>query len=303
MQKRCIVLAFLLLFSAAGLLAAGPVPLTAVKIPVRVTDTKGSPLQITQDNLRLTQEKGPITPTAFLGTESPVLIIVVFDTTGDMTYIDAVRKELVKFVEVLPPSVQMSVMTANDGLKVVQKPTADKDLLGKAILNYPTKGYPGFLENIVSVTDFTDKYLLKFPIRVSVLFITDSDIYKCRKQYTSADLTTEAQRDRELLQETFTPVFVLRLPTGNTDTMSRTYEGTIRDISRATCGETEFIMSPTGVSPSLATSLFRIHETAFVGYDPADIKPNKEYKLNVELTGLPTTTAKVEFKSSFRIRK
>lgn len=299
-QKSSVLVLFLLVIGSSWLFAAAAQP--AVKIPVRALDTNGQILSLKLENLQVIQDKEPITPTSFLNFESPVLIAVVFDTTGDMTYIDAIRKELVNFINVLPPGVNMMVLTANDGLKVVQKPTAKKDLLTKAVLNYPTKGYPGFLENVVSVAEYMDNALLNATIRIGILFITDSEIYKYRKQYTSGDLSTEADRDKQLLQETFTPVFVIRLPIGNTDTLCRTYEGTIRDISRSTGGETEFILSPAGVSKALALSLHRIHGTAFVGYTPSEIKPKKEYKLKMEMSGLPAD-AKIEYKTSFRFKK
>ncbi len=302
MKRFCLILMVLVgIGMAGGLMAA-----EKVKIPVRVIDKQGQPVwNLKSDNFTVLMDKEPVKLDFFLNPDAPVLIPLVFDTTGDLTYIDAMRKELCRFVDSLPPIIQLMVLTANDGLKVVQNNSSDKELLKKAILNYSIKGYPGFLENFLSVSDAMNTLVMKNKIKVCPIFITDSDIYKYRKQYTSADLNTEADRIRGKLKESFVPIFVLRLPSGGNDTFARNYEGLMRELARATGGEAEFPMGVPGVSTALAGTLHRIHGLYVVGWESDQIKPGKEHKVKITVTGPDgqELDAKVEYQESFEIKK
>ena len=273
---------------------------------MRVTDKQGQPVwNLKSDNFTVLMDKEPVKVNFLLNPDSPVLIPLVFDTTGDLTYIDAMRKELCRFVDSLPPAIQLMVLTANDGLKVVQNNTSDKELLKKAILNYSIKGYPGFLENFLSVSEAMNKLVMKNNIKICPIFITDSDIYKYRKQYTSADLNTEAERIQNKLTENYVPIFVLRLPSGGNDTFARNYEGLMRELARATGGEAEFPMGVSGVSTALAGTLHRIHGLYVVGWESDQLKPGKQHKVKITVTGPDgqELDAKLEYQDSFEIKK
>lgn len=297
----------LILMVLAGIgMVSGILAAEKVRIPVRVTDKQGQPVwNLRSDQFAVLMDKEPVKVDFFLNPDAPVLIPLVFDTTGDLTYIDAMRQELCRFVDNLPPVIQLMVLTANDGLKVVQNNTSDKELLKKAILNYSIKGYPGFLENFLSVSDAMNKLVMKNKIKICPIFITDSDITKYRKQYTSADLNTEVDRIKSKLQESFVPIFVLRLPAGSNDTFARNYEGLMRELARATGGEAEFPMGVPGVSTALAGTLHRIHGLYVVGWESDRIKPGKEYKVKITVTGSDgqELDAKVEYQESFEIKK
>jgi VWFA-related protein len=297
----------LILMALAGVgMLSGLLAAERVKIPVRVTGKQGQPVwNLKSDSFTVLMDKEPVQVDFFLNPDAPVLIPLVFDTTGDLTYIDTMRKELCRFAENLPPIIQLMVLTANDGLKVVQNNTSDKELLKKAILNYSIKGYPGFLENFLSVSDAMNKLVMKNKIKVCPIFITDSDIYKYRKQYTSADLNTEADRIRNKLKESFVPIFVLRLPAGGNDTFARNYEGVMREMARATGGEAEFPMGVSGVSTALAGILHRIHGLYVVGWESDRIQPGKEHKVKVTVRGPDgqELDARVEYQESFEIKK
>jgi VWFA-related protein len=296
---------FLMVLAGVGM-AGGLLAAERVKIPVRVTDKQGQPVwNLKSDSFTVLMDKEPVKVDFFLNPDAPVLIPLVFDTTGDLTYIDAMRKELCRFVDNLPPIIQLMVLTANDGLKVVQNNTSDKELLKKAILNYSIKGYPGFLENFLSVSDAINKLVMKNKIKVCPIFITDSDIYKYRKQYTSADLNTEVDRIKGKLKESFVPIFVLRLSAGNNDTFSRNYEGLMRELARTTGGEAEFPMGVAGVSTALAGTLHRIHGLYVVGWESDRIQPGKEHKVKITVQGPDgqELDAKIEYQDSFEIKK
>mgnify|MGYP001766011206 CR=1 FL=1 len=285
-------------------LAADNVPAQpAMKVPVRVMDKQGNPvMNLKMENFTLQLDKKPVGLASCNGPESPVLIPLVFDTTGDLTYIDAIRKELVKAIQGLPPNVQLMVLTANDGLKVVQNNTGDKALLTQAITTYNTKGYPGFMENVLNVAEQMHKLQANHTIRVCPILITDSEIYRYRKQYTTADFNTEADRYESKLKETSVPLFVVRLPIGNNDQFNRNYEGAIREMVRVTGGEAEFPMGVTGVPVALSNTLRRIMGTYILGFTSPDLKPGKEQRIKVELQGA-AGDVDVEYQKNIKPRK
>lgn len=293
---------FLLLLSlpAAGY-AQQPAAAPKVKIPVCLQGPRPDALEgLKLANFKLFQEKTEVTPSFFLGSEAPLLLCVAFDTTGDPTWYDAMRKELLNFVKVLPPGVQMMVMTLNDGLKVVESNTADREKLSEAIQSYNTNGHPGFIENVLPLAENMNGLFMRHPVRVATLLITDSDIYRYRKQYTTSDYNTEADRIKDKLKETCAPVYAIRLPVTNNDTFNRSYEGSIREIMKATGGDAEFPLALSGVPNALVAILHKMHFTYVLGYDPPDAKPGREYKIKVELAG---AEAKPEYRKSFRLPK
>lgn len=271
-----------------------------VKLGVFAEDGSGQGLAgLKAENFKVQQDKKDLTPAVFLGAESPVLLVFVMDTTGDASNIDALRKELCNFVSALPPSIQVMVMSCNDGLRVLQNNTGDPAKLKEAIMNYNTKGKPGFLEAVVPVAENLNGLFIKHNnVRVAVIFFTDSEIYNYRKRYTTADFTTEAEKTREKLKEISVPMFVMRLPIGNNDTFNRTYEGAVGEMARTTGGEAVYPTTANGITKALVTLLQRIHFTYVLGFPAPEAKSGKEFRVNVSLAG---ANGKVTHKKSYRL--
>jgi hypothetical protein len=150
--------------------------------------------------------------THYWGPESPLLIVLALDTTGDLTWINTLRTGLEAFVRHLPANIQVMVVTINDGIKVVQNNTADPDALARAVQQYDITGRPGFLENVVSLEEKSDRILERYPLRVATLYVTDSDLYGYRRRFSPSDFTTEVERIKSQLWKFSAPLYVLRLP-------------------------------------------------------------------------------------------
>ena len=207
---RPFLLAILALALPAG--AAAQVP-PVIKIPVCLLGADGKPAaDLPGLDFRVTQGGAVLHRTHYWGPESPILIVLALDTTGNLTWIDALRNELAAFVAQLPPNVQVMVVTVNDGIRVVQNNTNDPGLLDRAVRNYDITGRPGFLENLESLQEKSDRIFERFPMRVATLFVTDSDIYGYRRRFSSSDFTTEVERIKAKLQGFYAPIYVLRLP-------------------------------------------------------------------------------------------
>ena len=207
---RWFIPAILALVLAKGVGAQTP---PVIKIPVCLLGEDGKPMtNLPGVDFRVTHGNQVLPRTHYWGPESPLLIVLALDTTGSITWIDRLRNELAAFVAKLPPNVQIMVVTINDGIRVVQNNTSDPDLLTQAVRNYDITGRPGFLENVESLEEKSDRIFERFPMRVATLFVTDSDIYGYRRRFSSADFTTEVERIQAKLQGFYAPIYVLRLP-------------------------------------------------------------------------------------------
>jgi hypothetical protein len=207
---RWFIPAILVLVLAGGAGAQSP---PVIKIPVCLLGEDGKPMaNLPGVDFRVTQSDQVLPRTHYWGPESPILIVLALDTTGNLTWIDTLRGELAAFVTRLPPNVQIMVVTVNDGIRVVQNNTSDPALLAQAVRNYGITGRPGFLENVESLEEKSDRIFERFPMRVATLFVTDSDIYGYRRRFSSADFTTEVERIKTKLQGFYAPIYVLRLP-------------------------------------------------------------------------------------------
>lgn len=213
MRRTSVLIATILALLATGTAAVCAAGSFRAKIPVFATDADATPVEPHQaEDFRLTQDGRPVSVTEFLEADSPLLLILALDTTGDRTYIDAVRESLTEFTRTLPANIQIMVLTINDGVKPVQNNTADKELLAAAIADYAITGRPGFLENVATVAANANKIFMRHPLRVATLFITDSDIYNYRRRYSTGDFTTQTEGIRNSLKSVFAPIYVLRLP-------------------------------------------------------------------------------------------
>ena len=202
--------AVFLLLLAAGVRAQAP---PVIKIPVCLMGEDGKPAtNMPGVDFRVSEGDTVLTRTHYWGPDSPILIVLALDTTGNLTWIDTLRDELAKFVAQLPPNVQLMVVTINDGIRIVQNNTSDPHLLTQAIRNYDITGRPGFLENVESLEEKSDRIFERFPMRVATLYVTDSDIYGYRRRFSSSDFTTEVERIKTRLQGFYAPIYVLRLP-------------------------------------------------------------------------------------------
>ena len=123
--------------------------------------------------------------TAQLGPASDQIILLVFDLTGDLSLIDAAKQALIAEIPKLPPNTWVGLLRAQDGLHVLVDPGADRKPLTDAIQSLSNSGEPGLLETVQPALSLADAILRKSPVRVSVVYITDSSIYSYREDYTN----------------------------------------------------------------------------------------------------------------------
>ena len=226
------------LLAAAGCvlgLAAPPasLPSRQIRVPVwlesKADDASAgrAPLLAMKD-LRATLEGAPSRVMDVKGPGNDLLLLVVLDVVGDLSLVEPAKDALIAEIDKLPPNTYVGLLRAQDGLKVLVDPTADRRTVTAAIEGLPVSGKAGLLETVETITRIGDSILNKTAVRVAVLYITDSDIANYREDYTNPVINSSDTHDlsrrfpEALIQEKFskldavmaarqTPLFVLHL--------------------------------------------------------------------------------------------
>lgn len=124
-----------------------------------------------------------------------LLLLVVFDLVGDIALVDPARNRVISLIESLPPTTYMALLRAQDGLQVVLDPTADREALVSGVRALPIGGRPALLETVEQAAGLADRILTKAAIRLALIYITDSNIYDYREDYTNPVVNSSDSRD------------------------------------------------------------------------------------------------------------
>jgi hypothetical protein len=129
------------------------------------------------------------------GPKDDLMLLVVLDLTGDLTLIDTARPALVEKLGALPPNNWVAVLKSQDVLQVVQDPTPDREKTAAAILEYVATGKAGLLTTVESASAVGDSLLNRTNVRVAVLYVTDSNIYNYREDFTNPVINSSDSQD------------------------------------------------------------------------------------------------------------
>jgi hypothetical protein len=231
---------------------------------------------------------------SFQGPESATVLLVVFDTVVDLARVDEARSALTEAFAGLKESYWIGLLNAQNGLSVIQEPTADRQVLAEKIQAVPVSGKAGLLDTLEPVSRMATGVLQKAGVRVSVLYVTDSGIANYQADYLnpvinasdagdlSRRFSDRAVQERvsrlaEALAEYTVPLFVLHLAHRG-DVMNLAYQGGLERIAADSGGAAIFCRTPDEIKPSLTGLLERI---------------KSEYVLTVDLPNVKRQTAKV----------
>ena len=239
----------------------------------------------------------PAAVTAQLGPGSDQIILVVFDLTGDLSLIDAAKEALIAEVSKLPPNTWVGLLRAQDGLQVLVDPGAQREPLVAAINSLSNSGDPGLLETVLSSLTLADALLRKSPIRVSVLYITDGNIYSYREDYTNPVINQSDPHDLSrripgaLIGEKISklvkavgsleaPLCVVHL-NYRRDRLNVVYQDGLATLAEATGGRTDICRSVGEIPEALSAELARISSAWRVTLAvPAKIRSNTQIHLS-----------------------
>lgn len=211
---------------------------------------------------------------AQLGPSSDQLILIVLDVTGDPSYVEPARQALESEISRLPRNAWVALLRAQDGLHVLADPAPGRQAAIDAIQNLPNSGNPGLLETVQEALTLADKLILSAPVRVSVLYITDSNIYNYREDYTNPVINQSDPHDlsrrfpEALVEEKISKLtdaaasleaslFVVHLH-DRTDRINRAYENGLDTLAEATGGREDVCRSLAEIPEAIAGAFARI---------------------------------------------
>ena len=251
-----------------SLLAAAPIPKRAqIRIPAWL-DSKAEAQPDAQSVAFEAKLDGQ--PSRVLAVRRPaddLLLLLILDLTGDASLAQSAKEALAAEVRALPGYVRSGLLRAQDGLRVLVDPTADRDAMAKAINEAPVSGKAGFLDTVETAETIADAVLAKSTVRVAVLYITDSDIANYRDDYTNPVINSSDSHDlsrrfpEALVQEKITrlaaklaahqtPLFVFHLKYRD-DRLNEAYQIGLKELAVTTAGTSAFCRSNAEIGPAL----------------------------------------------------
>lgn len=234
-----------------------------VRIPVWATSTDALTLQ--QLTAKVDGE-----PVQILDLQKPsedLMILLVLDLVADMSEIELARKAILSSIAEIPPNVYIGVLRAQDGLRVLVDPTTDREALIKAIETFPTSGTPGLLETVETAARLADSILAKANVRLAVFYITDSNIYKYREDFSNPVINYSDSHDlsrrfpeglirnrisklNATLSSAQAPLFVVHLEYV-TDRLNEAYQNGLLQLASTTGGNSSFCRSNAEIGPAI----------------------------------------------------
>ena len=265
---------FFLIFAAAAgtLAAASPAQPQVNRISIPVWIESEDPAPAPKFEATLNARTAGIS--AQLGPESDQIILLVLDLTGDPAYIDPARDALVSEISKLQRNTWVALLRAQDGLHVLADPAPDRRAAVEGIENLGNSGHPGLLETVQPALTLADGMLHKAPVRVSVLFVTDSNIYNYREDFTNPVINQSDPHDlsrrfpEALIEEKIArltdaaatleaPLFVVHLhDRGNR--LNRAYENGLQSLAASTGGQANICRSVAEIPEAVAAAFARI---------------------------------------------
>jgi len=243
---------------------------------------------------------------------TPLLLLVVFDLTGDLTLADAARQALLAEFERLPASDWIGLLRVQDGLQVLLDPTPDRAAIATSVTGLAVTGRANLLDSIEPAALLASKLLHKTGVRTAVLCVTDSNIFNYREDYTNPVINYSDSRDlsrrfpealiREktakvaaTLAELDAPVFATHLAFLR-DRLNEGYQTGLQQIMEATGGQALFARVQTEIAPIVSDAISRLSRMWAIDIE---IPPGTPRNFTVEVTAGGTP---LNYRSRFAMR-
>lgn len=255
-----------LLLSLVAPVAGGAPRDEDLRIRIPLWSEGAAPIDASQLRVQVDGRAAPIL--RLHGPDDPLMLLVVLDLVADLNEADLARDALIGALREAGPNVYVGLLRAQDGLRVLLDPTNDRDAIAQAILSFPVSGRPGLLETLETMSRLADSVLEKAPVRIAVYYITDSNIYSYREDFTnpvinwsdSGDLSRRFPeglvRDRiskltAKLSAAQAPLFITHVEY-RTDRLNEAYQNGLMQIASVTGGQAVFCRSNAEIQPAIA---------------------------------------------------
>lgn len=245
-----------------------------LKLPVWAPDeSSGFHTGLRRRDFTVSVDTEPAAVKSIIPPTGNLLVLVVADAVNNAEEFDAARRVFIESMEDFNNRELVAVLRAQDGLRVIRDPSANREATAKALLDVPVSGIPGLLDSIEQVTTIANEMIAKSQVRVAILYITDGSIYQYRGDYTSpvinpSDSGDLSRRFRDrLIQERIArltdsalasaaPQFFLHLSERN-DPLNVVYQNGLLQLGKATGGDALFARS-LGDVPALVERLVQL---------------------------------------------
>lgn len=261
------------LFVAAVLAAAPPVPTGRVLcVPVRTAQAvEGAAVPTDPRAWKAAVSGAPADVRRVLGPGDDLMLLLVSDLTGDLNRAETAKSALAGGIRQMPPQVWVGLLMAQDGLRVLMDPTADREIVAAGLQSLAVSGRPGLLESIQPAAALASGVRSKANVRVAVLYLTDSDVSNSREDFSNPVINESDRRDmsrrfpdaliRERIAKLETalvavdaPVFILHLAY-RTDRLNVAYQSGLMRLAAATGGDSIFCRSQNEIPEAVRTML------------------------------------------------
>ncbi|WP_321472021.1 hypothetical protein [uncultured Paludibaculum sp.] len=249
----------------AAATAAAPVHIRRVTAWTAAAELKGLVAKAEAKDVRIVRIKSP---------QDGLILLVVLDVTGDLTLIDAARAAMAAEIAKLPAAVWLGVLRAQDGLRVLVDPTVDRESVTSSIQQSPVTGRAGLLETIEPVEYLATRLIHKAPVRTAILYVSDSNIYNYREDYTNPVINMSDSRDlsrrfpEALIREktakltatlagTDAPVFITHLAFLR-DRLNDAYQTGLQQMAEATGGQAMFCRTQADIAITITQAFEKI---------------------------------------------
>jgi hypothetical protein len=218
---------------------------------------------------------GKVVPvTAQRGPASDQIILLVLDLSGDLALIDAAKQALTAEISKLPQNTWVGLLRTQNGLRVLADPGPNRQPLLDAVRTLTLSSEPGLLDTLEPALSLADGIMRKSPVRVSVLYVTDSNIYSYREDYTNPVINGSDPHDlsrrfpEALIKDKISklvdndssleaPLFVVHI-NYRRDQLNEAYENGLGTLAEATGGRAALCQTLAEIPEAISTTLARI---------------------------------------------
>ncbi|MEO8097475.1 MAG: hypothetical protein ABI811_07210 [Acidobacteriota bacterium] len=238
-----------------------------------------------------------------------LMLLVVLDLTDDLAAVQQARTALAERLQMLPTNHFVGVLSAQNGLRVLEDPTGDRKKTQAAMVSQTVGGRAGLLETIEDVARIGSSIIAKSGVRVAVLYVTDSDINNYREAFNNPTINQSDNGDvsrrmdslvRErisrtvnTLQKTQVPIFISHL-TYRTDQLNVAYQTGLISLASATGGTAVVARSISEISSTVNQTLDHI-----LGHYSVSVTLPDPHAKKVDLALENSTGTGLDYRSSF----
>ena len=203
--------------------------------------------------------------------DDDLVILLVLDlSSSDLTVAAPAKETLTAEIRKLPPNAFVGLLRAQDGLVVLNDPTADRDAITTLVAQQTLSGKTGLLATIDTAGRIADPMLEKSAVRVAILYITDGDVRNYREDFTNPVINSSDSHDlsrrfpETLVQEKIAkldavlaaeqaPVFIVDV-SPHTDRLNEAYQNGMKQLAETTGGAAFFSRSTTEIPEAIHRS-------------------------------------------------